>query len=109
MVGWFARSVGASVALSDVDIVWVQNPFEYLYRDADVEGMTDGWDDVTAYGWEWASATTNFPEPVAVQRNQRLSARNSGLFFLQATEVGPPPNSGLCLCTLRRNLASELD
>jgi len=78
--------VGASVALSDVDIVWVQNPFEYLYRDADVEGMTDGWDDVTAYGWEWASATTNFPEPVAVQRNQRLSARNSGLFFLQATE-----------------------
>jgi len=38
-------AVGASVVLSDVDIVWVQSPFRFLYRDADVEGMTDGWDD----------------------------------------------------------------
>jgi hypothetical protein len=51
-------SVGASVVLSDVDIVWVQSPFPYLYRDADVEGMTDGWDDPTAYGWEWVSGDT---------------------------------------------------
>mmetsp|Transcript_33962 Transcript_33962/g.47046 ORF Transcript_33962/g.47046 Transcript_33962/m.47046 type:complete len:726 (-) Transcript_33962:56-2233(-) len=78
--------VGASVLLSDVDIVWVQNPFPYLYRDADVEGMTDGWDDPTSYGWEWVSEVTGYPAPVTHQRNMRLSARNSGLFFLQATE-----------------------
>ena len=35
--------------LSDVDVVWLQNPFTLpsLYRDVDVEGMTDGWDDPT--------------------------------------------------------------
>lgn len=27
-----------------------QNPFEHLYRDSDVEGMTDGFDERTAYG-----------------------------------------------------------
>lgn len=64
-----------------------QNPFPFLYRDADVEGMTDGWDDVTAYGWEWASASTSWPAPVATQRHMRLSARNSGLFSLRATQV----------------------
>jgi hypothetical protein len=32
------------VLLSDVDVLWMQNPFTLpaLYRDADVEGMTDG-------------------------------------------------------------------
>ena len=37
-------------ACSDVDIVTLQNPFDHLYRDSDVEGMTDGFDDQTAYG-----------------------------------------------------------
>ena len=27
-----------------------QNPFNFLYRDSDVEGMTDGYDVPTAYG-----------------------------------------------------------
>jgi hypothetical protein len=27
-----------------------QNPFPYLVRDADVEGMSDGFDNATAYG-----------------------------------------------------------
>lgn len=35
---------------SDVDIVTLQNPFDHLYRDSDVEGMTDGHDPGTAYG-----------------------------------------------------------
>ena len=35
---------------SDVDIVTLQNPFDHLYRDSDVEGMTDGHDSGTAYG-----------------------------------------------------------
>ena len=46
---------GWQVLLSDVDVLWMQNPFTLpsLYRDSDVEGMTDGWDDVTAYGYRW--------------------------------------------------------
>lgn len=31
-------------------ILCVQNPFKFLYRDSDVEGMTDGFDERTAYG-----------------------------------------------------------
>ena len=34
-----------SVLLSDVDIVVTSNPFLALYRDTDVEGMSDGWED----------------------------------------------------------------
>lgn len=33
-----------------MDIVTLQNPFDHLYRDSDVEGMTDGFDPNTAYG-----------------------------------------------------------
>ena len=62
--------------MSDVDVVWLQNPFTLpsLYRDVDVEGMTDGWDDPTAYGYDWRGNTAF-----------RLSARNSGLFYVRAT------------------------
>ena len=42
--------LGWAVLLSDVDIAILQNPFEHLYRDSDVEGMTDGYDEQTAYG-----------------------------------------------------------
>lgn len=42
--------LGYSVLLSDVDIVFLQNPFEHLIRDSDVESMSDGWDNGTAYG-----------------------------------------------------------
>lgn len=38
-----------------------------------VEGMTDGFDDKTAYGYDYG--------PGAV----RIFARNSGMFFIQAT------------------------
>ena len=69
-------AAGCSVLLSDVDVVWLQNPFTLpsLYRDVDVEGMTDGWDDPTAYGYEWGG-----------HGMLRLSARNSGLFYVRAT------------------------
>ena len=44
-------SVGCSVLLSDVDVIWLTDPFlGSLYRDSDVEGMSDGWDENTAYG-----------------------------------------------------------
>ena len=42
--------LGYSVFLSDVDIVVLQNPFKFLMRDSDVEGMSDGFDNGTAYG-----------------------------------------------------------
>ena len=43
LIPWL--KAGCHVLLSDVDVVWLQNPFTLpsLYRDADVEGMTDGW------------------------------------------------------------------
>ena len=28
----------------------LQNPFQFLSRDCDVESMSDGWDNATAYG-----------------------------------------------------------
>ena len=37
--------------LSDVDILTVRNPFDFLVRDADIEGMSDGWDAAKAYGY----------------------------------------------------------
>ncbi len=42
--------LGYSVFLSDVDIVVLQDPFKFLIRDSDIEGMTDGFDNNTAYG-----------------------------------------------------------
>ena len=42
--------MGFAVLLSDVDIVTLQDPFLHLHRDCDVEGMSDGWDNGTAYG-----------------------------------------------------------
>lgn len=43
--------LGYSVLLSDVDVVTLKNPFDYLVRDSDVESMSDGWDTQTAYGY----------------------------------------------------------
>jgi hypothetical protein len=42
--------LGWSVLLSDIDICVLQNPFNHLYRDSDIEGMSDGFDETTAYG-----------------------------------------------------------
>ncbi len=64
-------SIGCSVLLSDVDVIWLANPFPFLYRDTDVEGMTDGWDEPTSYGYDYGSGAL------------RVFARNSGMFYLQ--------------------------
>lgn len=78
-------SLGYSVLLSDVDIVVVQNPFPHIYRDSDVEGMTDGFDEPTAYG-----AIDGIDDPQMgwaryAQFNKHF-ALNSGLFYLRANE-----------------------
>ncbi len=36
----------------DPETVLVHDPSSYFYRDADVEAMSDGWDDMTAYGYD---------------------------------------------------------
>ena len=46
--------------------------------------MTDGWDDRSAYGYNWLSKGS--PGEGSAAGQLRLSARNSGLFFVQATE-----------------------
>ncbi|XRB24251.1 glycosyltransferase family 77 protein [Pseudoscourfieldia marina] len=80
---------GCSVLLTDTDIVYVKNPFDHLHRDADVEGMSDGWDDSSAYG---------FVDPLTdlIRGNRtnsqphftmRMAALNSGLWYLRATEA----------------------
>ncbi|CAI9777821.1 unnamed protein product [Fraxinus pennsylvanica] len=43
--------LGYSVLLSDVDIVYLQNPFDHLHRDSDVESMTDGHNNMPSYGY----------------------------------------------------------
>ncbi len=75
--------VGCSVLLSDVDIVVTRNPFEALYRDTDVEGMSDGWDELTTYGF--AHETPLSEAKGDSVRSLRLVARNSGLFYVAAT------------------------
>lgn len=77
--------LGWSVLLSDVDIAILQDPFRFLYRDSDVEGMTDGFDDRTAYG-----GIEGFDDPSmgwarSAQYYKHFNL-NSGLFYLKANE-----------------------
>ena len=78
--------IGVNVLLSDVDIVWMRDPFknDLLYRDTDVEGMSDGWDDRTTYGFRW-SPTRGGNRNSADELTYRMFVKNSGLFFTQAT------------------------
>ncbi|XP_059635241.1 arabinosyltransferase RRA3-like [Cornus florida] len=76
--------LGYSVLLSDVDIVYVQNPFEHLYRDSDVESMTDGHNNYTAYGFNDV-----FDEPAMgwarYAHTMRIWVYNSGFFYIRPT------------------------
>ena len=58
--------LGYSLLLSDVDILSLKNPFDHLYRDEDVEALSDGFDPPTAYGeprWGAGGARTALPSP----------------------------------------------
>lgn len=77
--------VGCSVLLSDVDIIYMADPFRYLYRDTDVEGMSDGWDDRTGYGDPDYTTPDMQLGWLGDHGSVRIFARNSGLFYLQAT------------------------
>ncbi|WOG99031.1 hypothetical protein DCAR_0418377 [Daucus carota subsp. sativus] len=76
--------LGYSVLLSDVDIVYLQNPFLHIYRDSDVESMTDGHNNMTAYGYNDV-----FDEPAMgwarYAHTMRIWVYNSGLFYIRPT------------------------
>ncbi|KAI4316796.1 hypothetical protein L6164_024740 [Bauhinia variegata] len=76
--------LGYSVLLSDVDIVYLQNPFDYLYRDSDVESMSDGHSNATAYGYNDV-----FDEPAMgwarYAHTMRIWVYNSGFFYIRPT------------------------
>jgi arabinosyltransferase len=76
-------TLGYNVLLSDVDIVIVQDPLEHLYRDHDVEGMSDGFDDATAYGEIYGIDDESMGWSRYAQGFRHM-AMNSGLFFLRA-------------------------
>mmetsp|Transcript_6962 Transcript_6962/g.18932 ORF Transcript_6962/g.18932 Transcript_6962/m.18932 type:complete len:1036 (+) Transcript_6962:119-3226(+) len=82
--------VGASVLLSDVDVVFFQSPFPFLHRDADFEGMVDGWEDRTAFGHQMTAEDSRgasaAPESARhLLRTMRISHFNSGFFYVQPT------------------------
>ncbi|KFK41950.1 hypothetical protein AALP_AA2G192900 [Arabis alpina] len=76
--------LGYGVLLSDVDILFFQNPFSHLYRDSDVESMSDGHDNETAYGFNDV-----FDEPsmgwARYAHTMRIWVFNSGFFYLRPT------------------------
>jgi arabinosyltransferase len=76
--------LGYSVLLSDIDIIFFQNPFDHLYRDSDVESMSDGHNNITAYGFNDV-----FDEPsmgwARYAHTMRIWVYNSGFFFIRPT------------------------
>ncbi|KAL4858268.1 Arabinosyltransferase RRA2 [Chlorella vulgaris] len=78
--------LGYSTFLSDVDIVFLQNPFDHLERDSDVEGMSDGWDPGTAYGYNDVADDESMGW-ARYAHSMRIFVLNSGLFFLRPTNA----------------------
>ncbi|CAO2837596.1 unnamed protein product [Amaranthus hypochondriacus] len=76
--------LGYSVLLSDVDIIYLKNPFDHLYRDSDVESMSDGHNNMTAYGYNDV-----FDEPAMgwarYAHTMRIWVYNSGFFYIRPT------------------------
>jgi len=77
--------VGCSVLLTDTDVVYMLNPFPRLYYDSDLEGMSDGWDNVTTFGYMEAFQDSYLDPGVMTQHSVRTAALNSGLWFVAAT------------------------
>ncbi|KAK3263022.1 hypothetical protein CYMTET_28152 [Cymbomonas tetramitiformis] len=82
-------SIGCSVLLTDTDVVYLQNPFGYLYRDADIESMSDGWDNNTSHGYMDTvdDAALGIDNPARVRHSLRIAALNSGLWYVAATHA----------------------
>ena len=81
-------TMGCSVLMSDIDVVYLQNPFPFLHHDADVEGTTDGWDDGSAYGWTERLDDPSLGAAGRFRPSMRITAWNSGLWYIAATRAG---------------------
>lgn len=77
--------VGCSILLSDTDVVFLQNPFGHLYRDSDIESMSDGWDNQTTHGYldPLGDVSLGPDNPARYGHTLRISALNSGQFLLR--------------------------
>ena len=79
--------LGYSVLMSDVDVLVFEDPFKHLKRDADIEAMSDGYDDATAYGYNDV-----FDDPSMgwsrYAHTMRVFVFNSGLFYVRASAAG---------------------
>ena len=64
--------LGYAVLLSDVDIIFIQNPFEHIFRDSDVEAMSDGWNNQTAYGAHCCQ--TDYQQPMEISMQGLITA-----------------------------------
>ena len=79
---------GCSVLLTDTDVAWMRNPFPFLYRDADVESMSDGWDNSSAHGFlDRVDDPSMGPDGRKRARAFRVAALNSGMWYVSATEA----------------------
>lgn len=76
---------GWSVLLSDTDVAILQNPFPYLYRDHDIEAMSDGFDEATAYGSIDSVDDASMGWSRYAQGTKHYNL-NSGLFFISANK-----------------------
>lgn len=76
--------LGYSILLSDVDIVYLQNPFNHLHRDCDVESMSDGFDNTTAYGYDDVMTDPSMGWS-RYAHTMRIWVFNSGLFYIRPT------------------------
>lgn len=77
-------NLGYAVLLSDVDIITLQNPFDHLVRDSDVEAMSDGWDDGSAYGYNDVADDASMGW-ARYAHSMRIFVFNSGLFYIRPT------------------------
>ena len=79
---------GCSVLLTDTDVAWMRDPFPFLYRDADVESMSDGWDNSSAHGFlDLVDDPAMGPDGRRRARAFRVAALNSGMWYVSATEA----------------------
>ena len=78
---------GCSVLLTDTDVAYLQNPFPYLYRDSDIESMSDGWDNSSAHGFFDRVDDPAMGHGRRRARAFRIAALNSGMWLVMATRA----------------------
>eukprot|EP00879_Flechtneria_rotunda_P018582 GHRR01019498.1.p1 GENE.GHRR01019498.1~~GHRR01019498.1.p1 ORF type:complete len:352 (+),score=74.77 GHRR01019498.1:376-1431(+) len=93
--------LGWAVLLSDIDVCVLQDPFKFLYRDHDLEGMSDGFDKPTAYGHIEGYEDKSMGWARFAQKESHFNL-NSGLFYLK-----PNPRTVELMQRLETRLSRE--